>query len=100
MAINGNSFCERLMNGRMHAERWWNDTDWKKTEIFGERGLAIPLCPFQILSALVQLRIQTSEMKYRLPVSLGTVRSLEVCVKCSLASLLLTLDLTPRMASY
>ena len=27
MAINGNSVCDRLLNGRMYAERLWNDTD-------------------------------------------------------------------------
>jgi hypothetical protein len=30
MAINGNRACDRLMNGRTYAERWWNDTDRRK----------------------------------------------------------------------
>jgi hypothetical protein len=30
MAINGNTVFDRLINGRINAERWWNDTDRRK----------------------------------------------------------------------
>jgi hypothetical protein len=46
-------------------EHRWNEIDRGKTEVLGEKHVAVPLCPPQIRHGLIQIRTRASAVRGR-----------------------------------